>query len=386
MNRTVLLDGSTGAMLAQMGMPSGVCVEKWACEHPECVVRLQNAYLDAGSEVLYTPTFGANEVTLSRHSLGDETEALNAALARLTRETAAGRAKVLGDMSPTGEMLFPMGSMTEKRLIQVYARQAKALEPYVDGFICETFMSLAELRCAFFGVRSVSDKPVLTTLTLNANARTMCGDALVPSLITMQSLGVAAFGVNCVSQPESLLSAIGEALRYAKIPFIFKPNAGMPEIIDGKAHYSMTPEVFSGICAKARALGVSVFGGCCGTSPSFIAALAMLRDIDAPETGEKDVSGIAATSRQIFTSVPEPEDIVCDEDMASVIESDTAYRIFVPDEESAEFIAESAMLLSYPPVFTGSEKALEAAVRAYNGRAFVQSDAAPLGAVSVQER
>ena len=149
--RPIILDGSTGAMLSR------------------------------------------NEVTLARHSLEGETAELNRKLAKISRKAAEGRAKVFGDLSPTGEMLEPMGGMTRERLTRVYAAQASALEPFVDGFVCETFMSLAELKCAYNGVRRVSDKPVFATISVDGSGRTMCGDALLPALISMQAAGVDAF-------------------------------------------------------------------------------------------------------------------------------------------------------------------------------------------------
>jgi len=363
-------------MLTKSGMPAGVCVEEWALCHPECVRQLQNAYIDAGSDIVYAPTFGANEIALARHGLEARTDELNRELAKLSKDNAAGRAKVFGDLSPTGEMIFPMGTLTFGELSAVYARQAKAMEQYVDGFVCETFMSLSELRAAFIGVRSVSDKPVYTTLTVNSDGRTLCGDALIPSLLTMQSLGAAAFGVNCVSDLPAVAPFIKEAVKYAHIPFIVKPNAGIPDTSGETPVYSMTSEDFARFMDEMLCCGVSVLGGCCGTSPAFIEAIALLKTHDMPSNEKVKADDIACTSREFFMSPPEalPEKLVCGEELMLTYDGESVPYIYVPDAESASCIAECEMMFPCPPVFDGaSPEAIAFALRIYTGRAYVKS-------------
>ena len=373
--RPIILDGSTGAMLSRMGMPAGVCVEKWAADHPDTVIRLQQAYIAAGSEIVYAPTFGANEVTLARHSLEGEAAELNRRLAGITRKAAEGRAKVFGDLSPTGEMLEPMGGMTRERLTRVYAAQADALEPFVDGFVCETFMSLAELKCAYNGVRRVSGKPVFATISVDGSGRTMCGDALLPALISMQAAGVDAFGVNCVSELDRLEPVIAEAVSFAAVPFIFKPNAGLPETVDCKTVYGMTPGEFFKFAERMLAVGCSVFGGCCGTSPEFIEQLAKLREREVPCVTHHDASEIAASCRAVL----------CQEDLGirycDTVESPEA--VTLSDESELAQIFENEFFAAEPLLLRSRDAGLlELAVKGCAGRPMVETDAPMQGALA----
>ena len=271
----VLLDGATGSNLMKRGMPRGVCTEAWICEHPEVLLSLQRDYVAAGSDILYAPTFSANRYSLRRHGLEDRLGELNRRLVSLSKEAVAGNALVAGDMTTTGEPLEPVGRMSYGKLFSIYEEQITALlEADVDLLVVETMLSVEETAVALEAARSLCDLPVLCSLTVQADGKAYFGGDCVEAVQTFSELGAAAAGINCSCGPEQLASLVRNMKAATSIPLMVKPNAGMPEINDaGEAVYSMKPEDFADHMQKLVALGANVIGGCCGTNPSFIAAL-----------------------------------------------------------------------------------------------------------------
>ena len=270
----ILLDGATGTQLQQRGMPQGVCTETWVLEHPEALLDLQRAYVEAGSQVLMAPTFGANRANLAHHGITGKTAELNRALVALSKQAAGGRALVAADLSPTGLFIPPFGETPFDELVDIYVEQARACEEAgADLFVVETTMTMPEARAAVLAVKSVSDKPVWVTFTCDENGRTLSGTDVLAALIVMQGLGVSAFGLNCSTGPETMLEQLERLTPYATVPLIAKPNAGLPETEDGRTVYRCPPEEFVRYVDKMAAAGVRIFGGCCGTTPEHIAAL-----------------------------------------------------------------------------------------------------------------
>lgn len=271
----VLLDGATGTNLQKAGMPVGVCPEQWILENSEVLIDLQKRYVEAGTDILFAPTFTASRIKLKEYGLEDHLEEMNRKLVALSKEAAKGtNALVAGDLTMTGEQLYPLGDLMFEDLVDVYKEQAKIIaEAGADLFVVETMMSLQECRAAVLAIREVCDLPVMVSLTYNEDGRTLYGTDPVTAVVVMQSLGADAVGMNCSTGPEAMLEPIAKMAEYAMIPLLAKPNAGMPELIDGQTVFNVEPEEFAEVGKKLVEEGAAIIGGCCGTTPEHIRAL-----------------------------------------------------------------------------------------------------------------
>lgn len=271
----IILDGATGTNLMQAGMPAGACPEAWILEHPEVLIELQRGYAEAGSRIVYAPTFSANRIKLEEYGLADRLEEMNRALVELSKTAVAGSAYVAGDMTMTGRQLCPLGDLTFEELVEIYKEQARALAGAgVDLFVVETMMSLQESRAAVLAIREVCELPVMVTLTYNEDGRTLFGTPPEAAVTVLQSLGVDAVGVNCSTGPAEMVDLLRRMAEYATVPLIAKPNAGLPELDDGKTVYRMGAEEFAAEGVTLAEAGAAILGGCCGTTPEHIRALA----------------------------------------------------------------------------------------------------------------
>ena len=271
----VLLDGATGTNLQKAGMPVGVCPEQWILENSEVLIDLQKQYVEAGTDILFAPTFTASRIKLKEYGLEDHLEEMNRKLVALSKEAAKGtNALVAGDLTMTGEQLYPLGDLMFEDLVDVYKEQVKIIaEAGADLFVVETMMSLQECRAAVLAIREVCDLPVMVSLTYNEDGRTLYGTDPVTAVVVMQSLGADAVGMNCSTGPEAMLEPIAKMAEYATIPLLAKPNAGMPELIDGQTVFNVEPEEFAEVGKKLVEEGAAIIGGCCGTTPEHIRAL-----------------------------------------------------------------------------------------------------------------
>lgn len=271
----VLLDGATGTNLQKAGMPVGVCPEQWILENSEVLIDLQKQYVEAGTDILFAPTFTASRIKLKEYGLEDHLEEMNRKLVALSKEAAKGtNALVAGDLTMTGEQLYPLGDLMFEDLVDVYKEQAKIIaEAGADLFVVETMMSLQECRAAVLAIREVCDLPVMVSLTYNEDGRTLYGTDPVTAVVVMQSLGADAVGMNCSTGPEAMLEPIAKMAEYAAIPLLAKPNAGMPELIDGQTVFNVESEEFAEVGKKLVEEGAAIIGGCCGTTPEHIRAL-----------------------------------------------------------------------------------------------------------------
>ena len=271
----VILDGATGSNLRASGMPVGVCTEQWVLEHPEVLQNLQRAYVEAGSQIVYAPSFSANRLSLSMYGLEDRLEEMNRALVQLSRDAVGGRAYVAGDMATCGKPVDVEGGVRYEELIEVYREQAQLLvDAGVDLIGLETMMGVTECSAAIEAIRSVCDLPVMCTLTLDAvGAAYFDGDAELAAQ-TLPALGADAIGVNCGQGPELYVSVIQRMRAHTDLPLIAKPNAGLPVIqSDGSAVYGMSPGKFAREMAQLKKAGAGILGGCCGTTPEHIRML-----------------------------------------------------------------------------------------------------------------
>ncbi len=272
---TVLLDGAMGSQLRLRGMPVGVCTELWAAEHPDVVLALQRAYVEAGSDIIYAPTFAANRLGLGMHGLEGRLSELNARLVAISRQAAGGKALVAGDFTTCGQPLEPMGNMAYETLMDVYRQQIEVVAAAgADLLVAETMLSIDECACFVEAAMSVCDLPVLCTLTVEADGHLMFGGDAVEAVETLQAVGASAVGLNCSVGPDQLESVVAAMKAVAEVPVIAKPNAGVPVMDEkGVAHYSMSPDQFAAAMRGLIRAGAGIVGGCCGTGPEYIAAL-----------------------------------------------------------------------------------------------------------------
>lgn len=266
----VLLDGATGSNLRKAGMPVGVCTELWALEHPEIILQLQSDYVDAGSQIVYAPTFTANRVNLTSRGLESRLEELNRELVRLSKRAVGNRALVAGDITTTGK-----NGKNYDDLLEIYKEQISILaDAGADLIIAETMLTLEETAAAVEAAKSVCDLPIMCSMTMEADGTLLFGGSVIEAVETLQEMGADAVGLNCSVGPDQLEAVVSSMKQAARIPLLVKPNAGLPTIDEfGTAHYSMSAADFAIAMKKLVWRGARIVGGCCGTTPEYIRAL-----------------------------------------------------------------------------------------------------------------
>ena len=302
--KILMLDGATGTNLQKAGMPTGVCPEKWTLEHRDIMVKLQMDYINAGSNIIYAPTFSCNRIKLDEYGLADKLEEMNRSLVAISKEAVSKtgyRAYIAGNLTMTGRQLYPVGKLTLEELIDVYKEQIEVLvKADVDLLVVETMMSLAEARAAVIAAKETCDLPIIVSMTYNEDGRTLYGTPPESAIVVLQSLGVDAVGVNCSTGPAEMVPLVEKMKKYANVPILAKPNAGMPELIDGETVYAMTPEEFAECGQRLVEAGANIIGGCCGTTKDHIAALSrIVRLMEVPEISDKKTR-VLSSERQVL--------------------------------------------------------------------------------------
>ena len=269
-----LLDGATGSNLQKAGMPRGCCTEEWILANPEALVALQRRYAEAGSQILYAPTFQAQPIALEKVGLDKQTEAVNAALAKLTR-SAAPDCLVAGNLTTLAAFTDSYDEGKFDLLVANYRRQIKGLiDGGVDLLAAETLLYPLEAEAILTAAELEGAGAAMYSFTMQPDGSLFSGRDAGPVLQNLANAGAAAVGFNCVAADSMTPGLVSKLRRYVSIPLLCKPNAGNPVIGDDNlAHYPMTPVEFSGIIADCAAMGASLVGGCCGTDPAFIAAV-----------------------------------------------------------------------------------------------------------------
>ncbi len=369
-----LLDGATGTALQARGMPLGACTEAWILDHPDALVDLQRAYVAAGAHILTAPTFGANPALLARFGLEAHTADFNRRLVALSRQAAGGKALVAGDLTACGLGEDCVREGRFEAVVNNYKAQVAALaEAGVDLYLLETMVDMAEARSALLAVKETDPaKPVAVTFYCDEEGRTPSGVDVLAALIVMQGMGANAFGLNCVS-PSVLLEQLERLAPYATIPLAAQPSA-----------QGLTPAQFAAWAPKCAALGVRLFGGCCGTGPEDLAALK--QSVEAlhlppfhPPEQDPDVIPCASEreARFITPDVDVSEPIACTSDLVEDIleaEENTpvgAVKIEILEEDDVlvfaehQYAVEDALCL-----WSDVPELLERALRIYQGRAF----------------
>lgn len=399
--KIVILDGATGSNLQKAGMPFGVCPEQWIVDNPKALEDLQKAYAQAGSDIVYAPTFGANRVKLREYGLSDQVEFLNKKLVAISKEAVGESVLVAGDLTMTGQQLEPLGTLSVDELIDVYKEQATFLaEAGADLLVIETMMSLAETRAAIIGAKEACALPVMVTMSFGENGKTLYGTDPVTAIEVIQGLGADAAGINCSAGPDKMLPIIETMAKHATIPLIAKPNAGMPKLSDGGVTtYDMAPEPFASYMIQLVEAGAAIVGGCCGTAPEYIEKTAAVVNALTPVAVSKKEEKHITTER-MAVKVEDALEIGCIDSEKEVElaeeyangEYDTLMDLL--DEQMDEevdviclsvdgegidgvtvikdAILEASQIANVPLAFSSRDlEVLEAALRAYPGRAGV---------------
>lgn len=406
----ICLDGATGTNLMAKGMPLGVCPESWVLDHPEILIDIQTKFIESGSSIIYASTFTCNRIKLKEYHLEDKTVEMNKRLVAISKEAVKRcnhRGYVAGDMTMTGRQLYPIGDLRFEELVDVYKEQAGALiSAGVDLIVVETMMSLQECRAAVIAIRELDeDIPVIVSMTFNEDGKSLFGTPPEVAVVVLQGLGVDAVGMNCSTGPEEMADFIKQMKEYANIPVFAKPNAGMPELVDGESVYLMTPQYFAECGKKLVENGATFVGGCCGSRPDHIAALKnAVRHMPHPEinkekrrvlTSERsllniDLNGpllvvgerinptgkkkLQAELREGSLAMVSDMAISQEENHAAVLDINMGMNGIDEKEMMLKSIYEVTGITSLPLCIDSSFiEVLEAALRIYPGRALINS-------------
>lgn len=400
-----MLDGATGTWLQDNGLPAGISPELWVLENAKTLQELQYAYLQAGSNIIYAFTFGANRIKLAgSDGTWGNTREINTQLAaiscavrdRFMRDNPEEVVLVAGDLAPTGKFLAPAGDLSFIELIAIYQEQVDGLlQAGVDLFVIETMMDLAQVRAAILAIRQRTDLPIIATVTLEENSRTLAGNGLTECLLALASMGISAFGINCSHGPEKMKYWLEPLLPISPLPLIAKPNAGLPELQDGKTVFSMSADEFSRHMQALAEMGINVLGGCCGTGPEYIAGLKKAvgeteKTITRPAALPAAISSSRKTwyvDNNLLPEIPAVEFSAAGKLVEAVLNADLAdypaIIIDIPDPAPALGFAEESALcaamqelqlyVDQPLIFRGETQLIHSLVDWYHGRAGIIS-------------
>lgn len=308
LSRPLILDGATGTELLKRGMPVGVCPEKWAVENPEKLRDIEARYRHAGSDIVYACTFGCNRAKLEEFSLQNEIIELNQRAVTICRD-AIGDGLVFGDLAPTGKLLEPYGDCSFANAMNIFREQAQILiNAGADGIIIETMLDIQEARAALIAVREIApDLPIMVSVTFGDNGQTLTGTDPITALITLQALGADAVGCNCSAGPEKMLAWIRAMKPYSTVPLIAKPNAGQPQLINGKTVFNMAANEYANYFPQLINAGANIVGGCCGSTPDHISAVKkILANINILPPPRASVNAVTSSRKTIFIGNDSP--------------------------------------------------------------------------------
>ncbi len=303
----VILDGGMGTLLQARGLKPGEAPERWNLSYPEEITAIHQAYFDSGSNVVSTNTFGANLLRFDEEELEAIIKAAvaNARQASVQSVSAASRFVAL-DIGPTGRLLKPMGDLDFEEAVAVFTRTVQLGVKYgVDLILIETMNDCYETKAALLAAKEHSNLPVLVSNAYSENGKLMTGASPAAMVAMLEGMGADAIGVNCSFGPDKLAPIVREYLRYASVPVLLKPNAGLPHSENGQTVYDILPERFAGITASLVAEGVRIAGGCCGTTPDYIRALRDQITVEKPLWQPKHDTIISSYTKAVcFTDDP----------------------------------------------------------------------------------
>ena len=269
-------DGAWGTQLQTLGLPPGALPEPWNAENPQAVEAVARSYVDVGSEIIITNTFGANRFILAQHGADGRVAELAEAGAAISRQAAGDAVKVFASIGPTGKMVM-MGEVPEDEMVAAFAETATAVaNGGADAILIESFGELAEAMLALQGVRSACELPVVVSMTFDSGpdgTSTMMGNTPADLAAAAEAGGAAAVGANCGVGPENYVKVVELLSAATSLPVWVKPNAGLPMVVDGETTFPMGPDEFASFAAPLAAAGATFLGGCCGTNPDHLRAL-----------------------------------------------------------------------------------------------------------------
>lgn len=276
--KPILLDGAMGTMLMEAGLEPGDAPEEWNISHPERIQEIHRAYIQAGSQIFLTNSFGGTSFRLGMHGLDEQVFALNAAAGNIARQVADEADRellVAGSIGPSGQLFAPMGKLTFDTAVEAFREQAAGLaEGGVDLFWIETMSDLDEVRAAVAGIREVSDLPITATMSFDTHGHTMMGVSPAQAASELQKLDLAALGANCGTGSDELIEVI--KIMKAQAPesnLIAKANAGIPQVKDNAVVYNGSPDLMADYAKTVYQVGAQLIGGCCGNTPAHIQAM-----------------------------------------------------------------------------------------------------------------
>ena len=273
----LVADGAMGTMLMERGLAAGNPPESFNLERIDVLEQIARAYLDAGADIIQTNTFGASRLKLAQYSLGDRVEEINKNAVRAVRNAAQSKAYVSGSCGPTGQFLKPYGDVEQAEMYDAFMEQIAALINAGADVICiETMSDAKEATCAVKAAKDLRSIPVMATMTFNRTPKgfyTIMGVTIEETVRDLEAAGADIVGSNCGNGMENMILIAGEFKKFTKLPIIIQSNAGIPELIEGKAVYPESPEFMAEKSKELLAAGVSIVGGCCGTTPEHIRAI-----------------------------------------------------------------------------------------------------------------
>lgn len=289
----LVVDGAMGTMLQRAGVPAGQCPEQLNLTDPETVLGIHVSYVTVGAECVTTNSFGGSRSKLAEYGLGDMVDGFNRAAVRLARR--AGAQHVLADVGPSGLVIEPLGSATFDEVFEVFAEQITTLaaeDP--DAILLETFTDLAEARCALLAARSVTDLPVIASMTFGLTGRSdLSGTDPESAAVVLEACGATAVGLNCGLGPVEALPVVEQMASATALPLIVQPNAGIPRLVDGTTVYPGTPDEMGTYAARFVAAGAAMVGSCCGSSPAFTGAIVDFAKRETVRTDRAAPAGVA---------------------------------------------------------------------------------------------
>ena len=404
-DNNLFLDGGMGTLLQSSGLSAGEMPESWNLSHPEVIREIHKSYFDAGSNVVVTNTFGANTLKFQSSELE---EIISAAIshARYAAENSKGSQQkwVALDIGPTGRMLKPLGDLDFEDAVGIFAETVRLGAKYgADLIFIETMSDSYETKAALLAAKENSDLPVFVSNAYGEDGKLMTGATAQAMVALLEGMGADAIGVNCSLGPDALMPVVEEYLKYSSLPVILKPNAGLPEVKGGRTVYSLSPDKFASVLSCAVERGVSIVGGCCGTTPEYISALVRsARDIPHLSVEKKGYKMISSyTHALIFgertlligerinpTGKPRFRDALRRGDIDYILREAIAeeesgadildVNVGLPDLDEGEMlcraICELQAVTDLPlQIDTSDVLAMERALRRYNGKAMINS-------------
>ncbi|SHJ92196.1 5-methyltetrahydrofolate--homocysteine methyltransferase [Geosporobacter subterraneus DSM 17957] len=308
----LIFDGAMGTMLQQSGLKAGECPEAMNLHHEESIFQIHRKYVEAGCRIIQTNTFGANRIKLDLYGLADQVEAINAKGAAIARKAAGEGCLVAGDMGPIGKLLSPLGPLSYEEAYHTFYEQAKALiEGGVDLINIETMSDIQEAKIAVIAAKDAGDVPVICTMTFQKDLRTLTGTDPETAAAILEALDVAVLGANCSFGPDMMINVLERMYKITKKPLIVQPNAGLPKLVNGETCFDLSPEEMAGYAKTLVAAGANIIGGCCGTTPGHMEAMAKTLSGEKPIQRQTiTCSKLSSGSKTVFIDEALPYNII----------------------------------------------------------------------------